>query len=260
MKGLEELLSLDLEDSDYLYRIRRDDRIIYVSICPGLIPKTDRTNGTKVLAQLKKVPMWNDRWRTLTVMKTPHGILSKVDQFLPHSLSEYQIPGEHYSLLDLARIERISDRVSLVRQNNRICMLKIARFEHELKALSTEIRAYSILQVHQSTLAPKFLGYVYEEEEDRVIGFLIEVLQGYHPDSGDQQLCIDAIQELHEVGIVHGDPNKYNILIEGTTVKFMDFEDAIFWDDKDFAQSKAVEGKNLIKSLTDTSGLGNYRF
>jgi hypothetical protein len=42
MEGKEELLSLDLEDSDYRYRIRRDDYIIiYVSIYPDLVLKSD---------------------------------------------------------------------------------------------------------------------------------------------------------------------------------------------------------------------------
>jgi hypothetical protein len=260
MEGNEELLSLDLEDSDYLYRIRRDDHIIYVSVCPDLIPKADRTDGSKVLARLKMVPKWNCSWRTLTVSKAPCGILSEVDRFLPHSLSKHQILGQCYNFLDLTRIRRISDRVSLVLQGNRICVLKIARFEHELESLSTEIRAYRILQLHQSTLAPRFLGCVYEEDEDRVTGFLMEVLWGYHPDSRDQQLCMHAIQELHSVGIVHGDPNKYNLLVEGTTVKFMDFEDATFWDNDDFEQLKVVEANDVITSLTDTSGLGNYGF
>ncbi|KAF2183892.1 hypothetical protein K469DRAFT_581072 [Zopfia rhizophila CBS 207.26] len=260
MEVKEELLSLDLEDSDYLYRIRRDDRIIYVSISPDLVPKSDRTNGPKVLSHLKRIPRWSDCWRTLTVEKTPNGILSEVDRFLPHSLAEHHISGQYYNLLNLTRIRRISDRVSLVSQNHRKCMLKIARFEHELEALSTEIRAYSILQAHHSTLAPTFLGYVYEEEENRVIGFLMEVLQGYHPHLRDQQLCKDAIQEFHEIGIVHGDPNKYNILVEGDTAKFIDFEEATFWDDYDFGKSIEEEGHNLIRSLTDTSGLGNYGF
>ncbi len=258
MEGKEELLSLDLEDSDYLYRIERDDRIIYVSICPDLVPKGDRTNGPKVLSHIEKIPKWKEQWRTLTVEKTPYGILSKVDGFLPHSLAEHPISGQYYNILNLTRIRRISNRVSLVSQNYQKCMLKIARFEHELEALSTEIRAYSVLQVRHSTLAPTFLGYVYEEEENRVIGFLMEFLRGHHPHLKDQQLCNNAIQELHKIGIVHGDPNKYNIIIEEDTVKFIDFEEATFWDDHDFEQSREQGGDNLIRFLTDSSGLGNY--
>ena len=49
MEGKEELVSLDLEDSDYLYRIGRDDYIIYVSVCPNLMLKSDRMNSLKVL-------------------------------------------------------------------------------------------------------------------------------------------------------------------------------------------------------------------
>jgi hypothetical protein len=260
MEDAEELLSLDLEDTDYLYRIRRGDRIVYVSVSPDLIPKSDRTNGPKVLGHLEKVPKWNERWKTLTVGKTSDGVLSEVDRFLPHSLAERHVSSGYYNLLDLTRIRRISDRVSLVSQSEQKGMLKIARFEHELEALSTEVKAYSILQAHHSALAPKFLGYVYEEEDNRVIGFLMEVLHGSHPQSRDQQVCEAAIQQLHGIGIVHGDLNKYNILIEGDTVKFVDFEVATFRDDHDFEQSKDLEAESLAGSLTDASGLGNHGF
>jgi len=78
------------------------------------------------------------------------------------------------------------------------------------------------------TFAPKFLGYVYEEIKSWVIGFLMEALNGRHPDMKDLEICKDAMLQLHAVGVVHGDLNKYNIVIEGKKAKFIDFEVATF--------------------------------
>jgi|HubBroStandDraft_4_1064222.scaffolds.fasta_scaffold284244_2 hypothetical protein len=56
MAYIEEVLSLDLEDSDCLYRIRRGRRIVYVSIHPDILPPADRTDSSRILARLRHLP------------------------------------------------------------------------------------------------------------------------------------------------------------------------------------------------------------
>ncbi|KAF2790771.1 hypothetical protein K505DRAFT_250466 [Melanomma pulvis-pyrius CBS 109.77] len=261
MANPEEVLSLDLEDDDYLYRIRRGPRIVYVSVlCPGLIPTTDRTDGSRVLAKLRPLPAWNKQWSTLTITHTSDGPSFLEDAFKPHRLSHLPAPvlsHQYYNLLDLAVINRISDRVSLVCFQGNLCVLKIARFSHELKALHREIMAYGILD--DFPLAPKFLGYVYEETEDRVVGFLIEALNGHHPNVEDLDICQSAMMELHARGVVHGDLNKYNIVIEGTKPKFFDFEVASFQDDDNYTKLELEEIEELAQKLADVSGIGDRR-
>ena len=70
-----------------------------------------------------------------------------------------------------------------------ICVLKIARFRHKLKALYIEIKVYSALKMHRFTFVLEFLGYVYKEIKDQVIGFLIEALNGCHPNMKDLEIC-----------------------------------------------------------------------
>jgi len=79
----EAVLSLDLEDDDFLYRIQRESRIVYVSVLHGdIIPSEHRTDGSRILPKLRVVPNWNGGWTTLTVRKTPKGDIEP-----PHSLN-----------------------------------------------------------------------------------------------------------------------------------------------------------------------------
>lgn len=254
----EQVLSLDLEDTDYIYRIQKGRRIVYVSIlCPEILPRDDRTDSSRILSHLRNLPGWNGQWKTLTVTKTPLGISCQVDVFLPHGLS--QLPNNHsgyYNILDLPSVNRMSDRVSIVQLHDDVCVRKIARFEHELRALHTEIKAYGILEQHGFKHAPRFLGYVYEETEDRVVGFLMEVLGGYHPSANDLEVCRSAMKNLHALGIVHRDLNKFNILLRENTAKLIDFEAAAFRGCEGYLKLEQEETNGLAQKLADTSMVG----
>lgn len=265
MAYMEEVLSLDLEDSDYLYRIRRGRRIVYVSIQhPDILPPADRTDSSRILARLRHLPAWNAGWNTLTVTKTAHGISCQADIFQPHRLSQLPLgpsPSKYYNFLDLRRIRRISDRISFVRldKDDADVVVKIARFRHELRALHTEIKAYGVLERHGFTHAPKFLGYVYEGTKDRIIGFLMEALRGHHPNIKDLDTCQDAMTKLHAIGIVHRDLNKFNIVLQGETAKLIDFEAVAFQDDnEEYLKLEKEEASSLAQKLADTSGVGDY--
>ncbi|KAF1993738.1 hypothetical protein P154DRAFT_502962 [Amniculicola lignicola CBS 123094] len=259
MGVLEKVLSLDLEDEDYLYRIQRGARIVYVSVLyGGFIPTTDRTDSSRILEKLRTLPVWDKQWSTLTITHTSGVVSFLEDTFEPHRLSHLpiRIPSPpYYNFLDLVVVDRISDRVSLISFEGNQYILKIARFRHELKALYTEIMAYSTL--NEFSFAPNLLGYVYEETEDRVIGFLIEALNGRHPNVEDLEICRHAMLELHSRGVVHGDLNKFNIVIEGTKPKFIDFEAASFQDDNSYKKLELEETEQLAQKLADVSGIGD---
>jgi hypothetical protein len=117
-KGLKEVLSLDLEENDFLYRIRKNSRIVYVSVLDGgVLPPDYRTDGDRVLSKLRNLPNWEEDWRTLTVRRGVQGIESTPDEFLPHGLDvgQLNIPEAIFlNLLDLSTVSRISDRISRV--------------------------------------------------------------------------------------------------------------------------------------------------
>lgn len=60
MDEREEVLSLDLEEDDYLYRMRRGHRIVYVSVLHvDIVPPEHRTEGSRILSHLRLLPGWD---------------------------------------------------------------------------------------------------------------------------------------------------------------------------------------------------------
>ncbi|OBT64205.1 hypothetical protein VE03_06830 [Pseudogymnoascus sp. 23342-1-I1] len=262
MTEREELLSLDLEESDYLYRIRRGKRVIYVSVLDTyIVPPNDRTEGSRILSHLRRLPGWDGGWRTLTARRKDGAVECTVDEFMPHRLDGRSVAacvGRRFDVVELERRGRISERVARVVVEGVVCVAKIARFRHELEALEREVRVYGALRDRGFGLAPGFVGYVYEEEEERVIGFLMEELQGRHPGVGDLRACGEAVEKLHGVGVVHGDLNRYNIIIRGNVAKLIDFEVVTFLEDGHHVEAKD-ELRKLAEELLDTSeGFQNH--
>ena len=103
------------------------------------------------------------------------------------------------------------------------------------------------------TLAHTIVGFFYEEVEDRITGFLLEDIQGRYPDTNDLDLCQATVQQLHEIGIVHRDLNKYNFLITGKTARIIDFEVSTCISDD--GQEADNEMQQLAMKLLDDSGV-----
>ena len=123
--------------------------------------------------------------------------------------------SDRYPAYDIFSLELsyVKDRVSeTVLDDGRRCFFKIAQFPHELQFLIQELKAYHFLEDHQSNLAPKLIGYVYEEAPDRVIGFLVEAVEGRVAGVEDLEVCKEVLDEMHQI-LIHGDLCRYNILI-----------------------------------------------
>ncbi|KAI9371224.1 hypothetical protein BJX61DRAFT_534977 [Aspergillus egyptiacus] len=203
----EKVLSLDLAANDFLYRIRRDKRVVYVSVLDGdIIPPDFRTDSYRILQKLRSVPRWNEEWKTSTIRKTPDGIDSIPNELQPH--------GSIWDGLMLV-VSRISDRIARVSCDGGTCILKVARFAHEIQYLQQEVSVYSTLTSSGFPLSPRFIGYVYEETKCRTVGFLLEETIGTPPDILNLGDCMKTIQLLmtdkgaqvsdFEVSTVHGD-------------------------------------------------------
>ncbi|KFY73187.1 hypothetical protein V499_06713 [Pseudogymnoascus sp. VKM F-103] len=259
MDEQEELLSLDLEDDDYLYRIRRGHRIVYVSVLHAdIVPPEHRTEGSRILSHLRLLPGWDGEWRTLTARKRGGGVECTVNESEAHKLDGGAVSacaGPAYNILELERCGRIIESMARVLVGGTVCVVKIARFRHELEALQREVRVYGALRDRKFGLCLGFIGYVYEEEKSRVVGFLMEELYGRHPDIGDLGACEDTVEQLHGVGVVHGDLNKYNIIISGNEAKLIDFEVSTFLEGGHHEKAKD-ELRQLAHQLLDTSEVG----
>ena len=231
--------------------------MLYVTVDdPSIIPEDERTYGPSIIKELSKLDEWVESWTTLRVYREGSAIKCELDPFLPHT-----VPKEHvldkYPLVDISACNTIGEfkhRVSEVFVDGRARVLKIARFQFELPSLIRELKAYHALPEYSP--APRLVGYVFEECTDRVVGFLIEFLEGRPADSTDIESCYQALEQLHRY-LIHGDLCKYNILITSQGPRFIDFENSILCDsDKWSTTLRDAEKHSLGSKLADTSGVG----
>lgn len=266
METSDAVISLDLSPNDCLYRIRRDakdtTRVVYVVLKDlDIIAEESQTYGPEVIRELSKIDDWYKSWRTLVVYKDDTGIQSQADVFEPHGLSEQQIVGDYefVGIHELRFLQELRTRVFRVEKGDIQCFLKIARFGFELNWLAQEIKTYHVLTQRHSTLAPRILGYVFEDSRDRVIGFIFEEIIGRRPCIADLQVCETALQELHDLDIIHGDINRHNVFVTDDGAKFIDFEDSCIGpvgEAEDWKTRKADEMQSLPEKLSDESGRG----
>ncbi len=138
---------------------------------------------------------------------------------------------EYFSLRHDQNLTRlISDRTMRVRHarmnHGRPMVMKIMAIpdQDEKGYIDTEVRAYGLLR--GSEIAPRFLGFV--TENGRRIGFLTEYIDGARrAEASDFEACRQALEQLHQRGIVHGDTNLGNFLVTlRGRVLIIDFETA----------------------------------
>ncbi|KAK1639293.1 hypothetical protein BDP81DRAFT_314612, partial [Colletotrichum phormii] len=125
----------------------------------------------------------------------------------------------------------------------------IARFEWEIPYIEQETRAYRLLE--GTGLAPRFLAHIHEN--GRVMGLLLEKLDGRFASIEDLNDCEAALKKLHALGLVHGDANRYNFLIMEEGVKLLDFHSL---QENASPESMSKELESLSTQLVDESVLG----
>ncbi|KAL3593425.1 hypothetical protein FPOAC2_07721 [Fusarium poae] len=86
---------------------------------------------------------------------------------------------------------------------------KMARFEWELPRIERETKAYRLLQASGLTL--RFLGHI--TENGRIIGFLLEKMEGRPAGWKDLDACRDALGKLHRLKLLHGAIWQRNFLL-----------------------------------------------
>ncbi|KAI1271329.1 alpha-galactosidase A [Xylaria sp. FL0933] len=96
-----------------------------------------------------------------------------------------------------------------------------------------------------------FLAHVHEN--GRIVGFLLEKIEGRSASSQDLSVCETALRKLYELGLVHGDVNRYNFLVTEEGVKLLDFERL---RENASPESMSKELESLRAELVDESGRG----
>lgn len=122
--------------------------------------------------------------------------------------------------------------------------------------LQNETVIYSIINENQPRgelpIAPTFLGHL--TENGRVIGFLLEKAEGTSAAIEDLPKCEKVLGQLHDMGLIHGDVNRYNFIVNRSNghVRMVDFEHA-----KPFDEEQArLELESLTSELVEDTGRG----
>ncbi|KPM36039.1 hypothetical protein AK830_g10545 [Neonectria ditissima] len=114
-----------------------------------------------------------------------------------------------------------SERDDKYQQNHMIA--KIARFPWEIQYIEAETEIYKLME--NRGIAPQFLGHIHEG--GRVIGFLLEKVEGRPAGEGDLNTCQQTLGRLHDLKILHGDCNRYNFVVcSDDKAILLDFETA----------------------------------
>jgi len=124
--------------------------------------------------------------------------------------------------------------------------------------INHETWAYSILDhdyqqnTNSTRIAPKFLGHL--TENGRVIGMLLEKLEGEFASIDDLPACSATLLKLHNIGLVHGDVNRYNFIVDRAKgdARLLDFERV-----EGFEEEQArLETESLPSEMTEETGRG----
>ncbi|KAK1973855.1 alpha-galactosidase A [Colletotrichum cereale] len=235
------ILSIEVDDDDSFeseYRIRIENQVKYLS--------------------LPHLP-YNEEWSIANISR------DQTTGDLKTSLSNRTLVGVkcqwHHTQVDCLELEKTKQLTAMAFEalphptlpikppSPATIIAKIARFEWELPRIEQETRAYQLLK--GSGLAPRFLAHVHENR--RIMGFLLEKLEGRSASIQDLSRCETALGKLHNLRLIHGDVNRHNFLVTKEGVKLLDFE---CLRENGSPESLETELKSLRAELVDELGRG----
>lgn len=253
-----EVLSQEISDEEGMYRIRSGQQVYYLTISTDVFDEDTMCRPYLLLPQLpslldmpsKKIKLTRNENGSLT-LTAYHDPLQEIT-FIWHE--------KRIDVLSLPLIKRFRSGVFETLYEGRAAVAKIACFEWQIPSLIRETWAYCVLTETQRPsggplIAPEFLGHL--TENGRVIGFLIEKLEGRVACLDDLTQCAALLKRLHGLGLVHGDVNRYNFIVEeccrGCVVRLVDLEHAQDYDEK----LAHAELESLPAELAEETGRGS---
>jgi predicted Ser/Thr protein kinase len=240
---------MDVDPSNQVeseYRILIGDQIKYILLDPGTLDGEFLSFPPDLFNHLPELPPGD--WTRAHIFRQPPRIIVE-PSYVP---LKGVTTRWHQNVVDIRSLiieKRLSMRVDVVKYHSKSVVAKIARFEFEIPQVETETAIYQAIDGHG--IGPTFLGHLIEH--DRVIGFLIEKLDGHYAGIADLGACQAAVERLHSSGVVHGDLNRYNFVVSHAGATLIDFENAKMNGSQDAMQKEFAQ---LAEQLTEESGRG----
>jgi len=192
--------------------------VVYVHLKTlDIVAEDRRTYGLGLIRDLRNsVDVWDREWTTLTIFREDSEIRCLQDQWKPHFFPSDVTPTDlpRLNVLALEVQSRLKNRVYVIQLQAQVLhILKICLFEYELPYMIREVLTYNVLAQWGCELVPCLIAFVYERSEEQIIGFICEKLEGRFAGPDDYIVCKRSLQQIHSYGFVHGDLNRFNIII-----------------------------------------------
>ena len=237
------------------YRIIIGEKYIrYIFVDPEVFSAEILTSPDALLDHLPPLPA--GEWKQVRISRKPKGEGGEV-YLEPTSGGTAEVETVwHPRRVDVLSIQDkfendLSTLVKTVTLGDGVrAVAKIARFDFEIPRIEQETKVYKTIEGKE--IGPAFLGHI--TEEGRVMGFLIEYVEGEKAGRKHLEACRSLLKRLHGFGIAHRDCNRYNFLAATDgRVRLIDFETAVFDGD---AEEMTKEYEQLKAQLTETTGRG----
>ncbi|KAG9251496.1 alpha-galactosidase A [Emericellopsis atlantica] len=252
-----EILCQCIDDESGYYRLRVGRRVHYLTISSGVFDDDTMCRPYLLIPRLPNLP--DSPWTTMTISRDEDGSLTSIISTDP--LPEIQTTWHelHVDVLSLERTRRFRSGVHEVQYDGAPAIAKIACFKWDIARIERETWAYSIMARHhgqhpnESPIAPKFLGHL--TENGRTMGFLLQKVHGRSACVDDLTNCEALLRRLYRLGLIHGDVNRHNFLVDsvsGSGMRLVDFEHAEEFDER-LARAELL---SLPAELAEETGRG----
>ncbi|KAK6215029.1 alpha-galactosidase A [Colletotrichum tabaci] len=253
-----EILNQVIDDKRGAYRLRAGQRIYYLFIATDIFEEDTMCRPYLLIPSLPDLP--DSPWTTATIVRGADGS-PFISAISTDPLSEIQTVWHErcIDVLSLKRTRRLRSWTHEVQYDGGTAVAKIACFEWDLRRIERETAAYYKLTQHriqhrdEPPIAPEFLGHL--TENGRVMGFLLEKIDGERACISDLPDCEALVRRIHGLGMIHGDVNRYNFVVDrdGTEgVRLVDFEHF-----EDFSEEAAMEELLALPTeLAEDTGRG----
>ncbi|KAM5441178.1 hypothetical protein MferCBS31731_003605 [Microsporum ferrugineum] len=252
-----EVLSQEIDEELGMYRIQAGNKVRYLTIAGNVF---DEDTMCRPYLLIPKLPIFpNTPWTKMDITRAADGTPLPI-------ISNTELRGvdliwhpDKIQVLSLKQTRRYRHNVHEVMFKGVPAITKIVRWEWELARMENETWAYSLLHRHQCKhpdeppIGPQFLGHL--SEDGRVMGMLLEKVQGRFTGPDDLLKCEELVRRVHRLGLIHGDVNRHNFLVNEETgdVRLLDFEHVEEFDE----EVARAELEALPLELAEETGRGS---